>query len=304
MRSIAKSLDRSPSSISREIRRNSPAVRTVKYRGNRAQKRAGDRSRRSHAKERLADPFVRDYVEYHLVNDGWTPEEIAGRLSADCPGLKTNHESIYLWIYTERHDLIKCLVRAHKKRHKRSSGKILRKTKIPGRVDIDQRPPGIESREEAGHWEADTVVSRQSKAAVAVFVERKTRMYIVIKMKDKSAQSMHLATLKALSRFPAHLRKTITYDNGTENAWHELTNSILGTTSYFCKPYHSWEKGSIENRNAILRRYFPKKHNWHLTTQKQIDKVLVKINSTPMKCLGYKTPKEAFANSAGVALAD
>ena len=190
LRSIAESLGRSPSSISREIRRNSPSVRAVKYRGNRAQKRAEDRSRCSHEKERLADPFVLEYVEYHLVKDGWTPEEIAGRLSADYPELKTNYESIYLWIYTERRDLIKCLVRAHKKRHKRSSGKVLRKTKIPGRVDIDQRPPGIESRKEAGHWEADTVVSRQSKAVTAVFVERKTRIYIVIKMKDKSAQSM------------------------------------------------------------------------------------------------------------------
>jgi IS30 family transposase len=106
IRSIAVSLGRSPSSVSREIQRNSPPVNKVTYRGNRAQKRAEDRARRSHAKERPANPLVKAYVEYHLIHDGWTSEDIAGRLSPDFPGLTTNYESIYLWIYTERRDLI------------------------------------------------------------------------------------------------------------------------------------------------------------------------------------------------------
>jgi IS30 family transposase len=236
---IAKSLNRSPASVSREIRRNSPSCRAVRYRGNRAQKQAEERSARSHAKIRLADSRVRLYVESHLVTDGWTPEGISGRLPVDSPGLKTSYESIYRWIYQERRDLIQCLVRSHKTRHKRISGKALRKTEIPGRIDIGQRPGHIENRKEIGHWEADTVVSRQSKAVTAVFVERNTRNFIVIKMKDRAALSMHLATLKALSGLPAHLLRTITYDNGTENSLHELTNTTLGTKSYFCKPYHS-----------------------------------------------------------------
>jgi IS30 family transposase len=149
----------------------------------------------------------------------------------------------------------------------------------------------------------DTVLSRQSAACVAVLVERKSRFYPAVKMRDKTALSMHRALIKALSGLPEKLRRTLTYDNGLENALHTLTNSIMGTVSYFCKPYHSWEKGSIENRNGILRRYFPKKHNWSLTSQKQIDKVVSKINLTPMKCLGYKTPNEVFAKLAGVALA-
>jgi IS30 family transposase len=106
LRSIALSLGRSPSSLSREIKRNTPPLNTVKYRGNRAQKRAENRSRRNHAKKRLANPLVKAYVEYHLIHDGWTPQSIAGRLSLDFPGLATNYESIYLWIYTERRDLI------------------------------------------------------------------------------------------------------------------------------------------------------------------------------------------------------
>jgi IS30 family transposase len=114
---------------------------------------------------------------------------------------------------------------------------------------------------------------------------------------------MHKAVTLALSGLPAGLRKTLTYDNGLENALHERTNRELGATSYFCKPYHGWEKGSIENRNGILRRYFPKKHNWCLTTQKKIDTVVSKINAMPMKCLGFKTPAEVFAKCGGVALA-
>jgi IS30 family transposase len=114
---------------------------------------------------------------------------------------------------------------------------------------------------------------------------------------------MHEAVTRALKGLPAGLRKTLAYDNGLENTLHELTNAELGVRSYFCKPYHSREKGSIENRNGILRRYFPKKHNWRLTTQKKTDKVVSKINAMPMKCLGFKTPAEVFAKCAGVALA-
>jgi IS30 family transposase len=303
IRAIAESLGRSPSSVSREIKRNTPPLNKVKYRGNRAQRRAEDRSRHSHAKERLANPLVEAYVENHLIHDGWTPEYIAGRLSLDFPQLKTNYESIYLWIYTKRPDLISYLVRGHKKRHKRPSGKKSRGSAIPNRVDITERPAPVDQRTQAGHWEADTVISRQSKMCVAVLVERQSRYFIVIRIKDKTATAMSKAVIKALIGLPPEMRRTLTYDNGLENALHELTNRELGTKSYFCKPYHSWEKGSIENRNGILRRYFPKKHNWSLTTQKEIDRVVRKINTTPMKCLGFKTPAEVFAKCGGVALA-
>jgi IS30 family transposase len=168
MRSIALSLGRSSSSVSRETKRNSPPLNKVKHRGNRAQRRAEDRSRRSHAKERLANPLVKAYVEHHLIHDGWTPQSVAGRLSLDFPGLATNYESIYLWIYTEHRDLISCLAKGHKKWHKRPSAKKSRVSKTPNRIDITERPPHVDLRAQAGHWEVDTVVSRQSKACVVV----------------------------------------------------------------------------------------------------------------------------------------
>jgi IS30 family transposase len=176
--------------------------------------------------------------------------------------------------------------------------------KIPNRVDITKRPAGAENRSRCGHWEADTVVSRNSKEAVAVFVERKNRYYIAVKMKNKTAEEMLRATIKALGFLPSHMRRSITFDNGLENALHEKINTALGTRSYFCKPYHSWEKGSIENRNGILRRYFPKKHNWGLTTQKELNSIIGRINNTPMKCLRFRTPSEVFAEQGGVAIAD
>ena len=251
IRNIAQRLGRSPSSVSREIRRNAPPLRLVRYRGNRGHQRAKARSRHSHAGERPAKAVIRAYVESHLVNAGWTPEAIAGRLPIDHPGLSTNYESIYRWIYKDRRDLIKYLPKAHRKRHKRPHGKKNRASTIPNRRDISERPPEIERREQAGHWEVDTVVSRQSGVCVAVLVERKTRFYLVIRMEDKSARSMQRALEKALDRLPPRLRRTLTYDNGLENALHEPVNKVRGTKSYFCKPYHGWEKGSIENRNGI-----------------------------------------------------
>jgi IS30 family transposase len=250
MRSIAASLGRSPSSVSREIQRNTPPLNKVAYRGNRAQQRAEDRSRRSHAKKRLANPRVKAYVECHLIHDGWTPESIAGRLPVDFPGLKTNYESIYRWIYDERRNLIPYLVRGRKKRHKRPSERKSRGSRIPNRVDITSRPPAVELRTQAGHWEVDTVVSRESKACVAVLVERKTRFFLVVLLKDKTASAMHEALTRALSGLPAGLRRTLAYDNGLENALHELTNLELGVRSYFCKPYHSWD--SPQNKYYIL----------------------------------------------------
>jgi IS30 family transposase len=237
-----------------------------------------------------------------LSKEAWTPERIAGRLPLDEAGLKVSYETIYQWIYAERRDLIKYLVCGHRERRKRSKAHKSRIGRIPNRRDITERPAVVEARQEAGHWEADTVVSRQSKAAVAVFVERTSRFYIVVKIKDKSAEEMLRAAKSALSCFPKALLKTITFDNGLENALHDKIDAALGTVSYFCKPYHSWEKGSIENRNGILRRFFAKKHDWGLTKKAECDRMIIKINAMPMKCLGFCTPYEVLIRYAGVAL--
>ena len=290
---IAREINRDVSTIYRELNRNNAQINVVQYRANRAQARAEKRKKESHTRQRLANPVIQKYVVRKLKEE-WTPEIIAGKLSLDKPGYKTNHESIYLWIYKDRRDLIQWLPRAHRNRQKRSSIKNKRCIRVPDRTMIEHRDPQIQTRNEAGHWETDTAVSRQSKAAITATVERKSRYLIAKKIKGKTAIAMHCAVVNSLKKFPEKLRKTITYDNGTENANHKLTDKVLKTKAYFCNPYHSWEKGSIENRIGMIRRYFPKKTDWSLITQKQLDKVVKKINTRPMKCLGFKTPEEVF----------
>jgi IS30 family transposase len=291
--SIAERIGRHKSTISRELKRNNPIMRIVRYRANRAQQKSDRRQQMSHEKERLKNVNIREYTVKNIKN-GWTPELIAGRLPLDKPGLSTNYESIYQWIYSERRDLIKELPRSHRKRTKRGTGKNKRSIRIPNRVSIDKRPDGVETREEPGHWEADTVVSRQSTAAVAVVLERKTRYCSFKKIESKMAKNMRKALVRSLRKYSPVLLKTITYDNGLENAEHEITNSVLGTQSFFCRPYHSWEKGSVENCIGLLRRYYPKKTDWALLSQYDLDIVAHRLNTRPKKCLGFRTPEEMF----------
>jgi transposase, IS30 family len=179
---IAKAIGRDSSTIYREIIRNNPTVNTVQYRANRAQIRTDERKIASHTRKRLNNPAIQRYVAKKLKEE-WTPELIAGTLPIDKPGLDTNHESIYLWIYNDRQDLIKHLPRAHRTRQKRSSIKNKRCIRVLDRTMLEHRPVHIKDRKEAGHWETDTAISRQSKAAITATVERKSRYLIVKKNK-------------------------------------------------------------------------------------------------------------------------
>jgi IS30 family transposase len=207
---------------------------------------------------------------------------------------KTNYETIYQWIYNDRKDLIPFLTKSHRIRQKRGSAKQKRCPKILNRTMIDKRPDYVNLRCEIGHWEIDTVISRKSKAAIMVLAERRTRYVIIKKILAKTAYLMHNATVKSLINYPANIRHSITYDNGTENTLYELTNKVLGTKSYFCNPYHGWEKGTVENIIGIIRRFYPKKTDWENITQWGLNKIARFINNRPMKLLGFKTPCQAF----------
>jgi IS30 family transposase len=294
-KAIAAKLKRNPSSISRELKRNQPGKNKVVYRAHCSQKRYQDRMHSVHSRPRLSDKRIQNYVIKKLKLR-WSPEIIAGRISIEYPELGISHEAIYQWIYKDRPDLIRYLIRKHKRRRKRGSAYNKRSIKIPNRVSINKRPKSINSRNKAGHWEADTMVSRQSKASVAAVVERKSRFVKFTILENKSAKEMESAMVKSLGKIPIKLRKTITYDNGSENSSHESTNKKLKTKSYFCQPYHSWEKGSIENRIGKLRTFYPKKTNLASITQKELNKVEEMINDRPMKCLKFNTPKEVYTS--------
>lgn len=293
LRDVARTIGRSPGTISRELRRNAPPIRRGYYLPHRAHARYLERNRTRAHRLRLKEPRVRRYVR-ERIRAGWSPELTAGRWSILHPEQPISHEAVYQWIYAEARDLIPCLVRAHKKRLRRGYSRKHQKTHIPSRIPITERPREVMRRRVAGHWEADTAVSRQSKAALQVATERKTRLTKISKLKRNGAHEMHSSLTRRLRRCPQRLRKTITYDNGSENTDHEQTNAILGTRSYFCAPYHSWEKGTVENTIGLVRRSLPKKTDFAMISNKDLRKIEYRLNHRPRKCLHYRTPAEAY----------
>lgn len=257
--------------------------------------RAKQNRSKSRSKQRLKSKFIRDYVESKLEL-GWSPELIAGRLSIDHPGLKTNHESIYQWIYKEKRELIKFLFHHGEKKYKKRASKKANRSKqaaVP-KTSIEERPEIVNSRKDFGHWEGDTIVSRQSKAGIFNLVERGTRHIILRKVDNLTAESGALAVIESLEKLPPELRKTATFDNGPENSDFTRMEKKLGIKTYFCHPYTASERGTVENRNKFLRKYFPKKTNFADITNEDIQRVQDIHNHRPMKCLKFKTPHESL----------
>lgn len=293
LRSIGKQMNRDPGTLSRELKRNAPPIHTGYYLPHKAHERAVRRNSERGKRERLKNPTIRAYVRKRIKAD-WSPELTAGRWSSLHPEDPIGYEAIYQWIYTDERELIPYLVRAHKKRERRGYSRKHKKSHIPNRISISERPKRAEQRTVAGHWETDTAVSRQSKAALQVTIERKTRYTRVAKLPAKTAHAMRVALTRRLSRVPTRFCRSITYDNGTENTNHEETNRILGTKSYFCEPYHSWEKGTVENTIGLVRRFLPKKTDFAIVSSKNIRTIERWLNNRPRKCLNYLTPAEAY----------
>lgn len=298
VRGIARALNRNPGTISRELKRNSGQLYTNCYLAHRAQQRSAQRKSKSHERERLRDPKLKSYVRRQLSR-GWSPERISGRLKALGRG-RISHEAIYQWVYTEASELILCLARAHRKRFRRGQTRKRKGLRIPSRTPLDERPRSIEQRNQAGHWEADTMVGRDHASSLQILVERKTRFVRLNKLQANGAAEMRRTLNRSLSRYPKSLRRTITYDNGRENVEHLLVNKVLGTKSYFCQPMHSWEKGSVENAAGLIRRRLPKKTDFAIVPTAQVKRAERWINGLPRKCLGFKTAAEAFRRSVAL----
>jgi len=295
IRHIAKVLGRSPSTLSREFKR----PETVMHKGcyyavstieNIRQKRLKTR------KARICDNrTIREYIVKKLKL-GWSPEIISNTILADI-GYSIGKDAIYDFIYKGNNHYAIYLTRQHLGRKKQKKNKTKR-TLIPNRVDIDFRPLEANTREEIGHFEADTVVScRGSKSALLVVADRVSRYTYIKRLEQKTSAQALSAIISTLTPY-INLAKTITYDNGCEFCGHEKVNEKLGTHSYFCKPYHSWEKGTVENINGIIRRFFPKGTDFDTITDKQIKYVEDWINNRPMKVLKYRTPYQVFNDLA------
>lgn len=297
-REIGRELGRSHSTILRELKRNAPAIYKGYYLAHKADQRAYERKRRAGQRDRLKSRKIRSFVRRKLRQD-WSPELISGWLRENRQEMYVSHEAIYQYVHMDAPELKKHLIRGYRHRKRRGYSRKHTKSHIPNRTAITERPMRINNREEFGHWETDSVVSRKGKAALCVQAERKSRKIKITKLARKTAKLTRIAINRRLSRHPQKACLSITYDNGTENVEHEKVNAALGTDSYFCAPYRSWEKGTVENRIGLIRHYVPKKTDIGLLSEREIKKIERRINNRPMKCLNYKTPNQVFAKLCG-----
>jgi IS30 family transposase len=294
---IASALGRNKATISRELRRNGTQIRRL-YGAAQAHQRACIRKHQSGRRPRLKNDYIRSYVRRQLLN-GWSPELIAGRLrklprkpQRICP------ESIYRFVYDpslrQQENLVPCMARAHKRRQARGHRHTHRDLHIPERISIRQRPAAVARRRQVGHWENDSVMARKSLAAVNVLVERTTRLTRLSRLPQRTARATSIAIVRTLSHLPHRWRRTITYDNGAENVEHQRTNEKLRTASFFCEPFHSWEKGTVENTIGLLRRFYPKKTSFDRVSVKELKRIERWLNNRPRKVLDYDTPLERY----------
>ena len=306
VRFIAKELGRSPSSISREIKKNNPRKKK-RYTPRLANDRAL-RKRSCRGKPKLdKDLVLRKHVIKHLKL-GWSPEQIA----ATAP-TAISHEAIYQYIYAQvyrnghgytkpgKEDLRPYLARRKKRRTPQGLRKSQRILKGP-LPSIDNRPTDVDLRTEVGHWEDDLIVSRESGDKLKTINERVSGLVFISRVPDGTAKAGDAAVIDRLLSVPTQCRKTLTRDRGSENIKYENLAEVLEMQVYFAHPYSSWERGSNENLNGLIRRYFPKKTDFQTVTDEEIQRVEYLLNSRPRKRLGWKTPYQVFYEMTGVAL--
>lgn len=296
---IAGKLNRDYSVIKREIKRNSgehlPYIAAdAQYCADRRKKKTNKRKLEKWQNEKLKK-FVED-----KLNEGWSPDEIAGRLKKHppkelkrCWDKTISHESIYTWIYEGEGrfgGLYKKLRRKQKARKGRLSRKKQVKTMIKERVSIAQRPGVAAERKRVGDWETDSLIF-SGKSILSVQQEREMKLCRLHKCEDKTAERSEEAIRDSIESLPRNLWLTITRDNGSENALHHETE----VPSYFCDPYCSWQKGGVENLNGLVREYFPKKFNLDMISERQVYEIQEKLNNRPRKALNYLTPNEVIA---------
>ena len=283
---VALTLGRSKSTISREIQRNSglkgyrPKQATLK-----SEVRAlGSRNAKKVSVDTLKSAF-------DLVRQEWSPEQIAGTMNI-------SHETVYRHVYADKDCGGKLFMhlRSQKKRRKRYASGRQRRGQIPNRRSIHERPAVVDLRLEVGHWEGDTVIGARHKQAIVTLVERKSGYAKLFKVKNKTAELVSAAMIKSLKPFDG-LVDTITLDKGTEFADHQRVDLELGSTIYFADPFASWQRGTNENFNGLLRQYIPKDRPLSTVTQEELKMIENKLNHRPRKRLGFRTPHEVFHES-------
>ena len=283
---IAKLLDRHKSTISRELSRNTGSRG---YRPKQACEMSADRAQHSRNAPTV-EPWVRE-AACALLCIQWSPEQIASQLPI-------SHETVYQHVYADKAQggtLWKHL-RCQKQKRKRYASGRDRRGQIPNRRPLSERPLHIEARRQVGHWECDTVIGASHKGAVVTMVERKSGYAVMAKVEKKTSELVSSAIVDKLQPMAARV-KTLTFDNGKEFAGHAHIDQQLQSTAYFARPFASWERGSNENLNGLLRQYVPKKRAMSTVSDEEIRMIQNRLNNRPRKRLGFKTPAEVFDQS-------
>ena len=287
---IARELGRSPSSISRELRRNMGSDGS--YSANRAQKQYVKRRKRCRRKPIFQNKTLAEYVIKRL-NWQWSPEQIEGRAKLEKYPISFSFVSIYraiagriLPIALHKQMRIKSKKRSRKADDKR--GKIL------DCLTIHDRPKSVEKRKSIGHWESDSVLGQRRTGSIGTHVERKTGFLVAFKMEDRKGDAFNAATVKAFEKIPRKYKKSFTVDRGVEFYSHKQLSKDTGMKVFFCDPYHPWQRATNENTNGLLRQYFPKGSSFADISHNLLQLVVDLINNRPRKRLGFRSPAEVF----------
>ncbi len=295
-REIGKVIGKSSSSISDELKRNSLFGKYDAFIAHRkAQEREKERGKRTKIE---ISPGLKKYILQKIEED-WSPEQISNNLKILAGKNVISHETMYQFVYSAEGKKLKLYthLRHKKEPRRRSFGTRQTRIKIPERVPIHFRSEAINKRIEFGHWEGDLMIFPQQRQVLAVFVERMTRRTVAIINPDKTALSMEMAMHEFISRVGQVNVKSLTLDNGTENVRHiNIVHDYAETIqTFFCDPYCSWQKGTVENTNKLLRQYFPRTIDSRFLNQDFADKVVLRLNNRPRKCISFNTPLHYFS---------
>lgn len=300
VREMAHRLGREPSTISRELARNGHAQ--AGYIAIHAQRQTDERKTVARRRHPLKDAETYAYV-HDKLRSGWSPELIAGRLREEHGRSILHHETIYRFLYAEDHAkkrLWEYLPWKRQKRRKRR-GRQVHRSRISDRVSIHERPETVNARGAFGHWEGDTVEGRGHRDGLHTEVERASRFLLAAKVPRIASLETVGAQATLFQALPPSARQSTTLDNGRENHAHARLH-VLGMRTYFCDPYSSWQRGTNEFHNGLLRRYFPKGTDFGTVDDEELRDVVAEINHRPRKCLGFRTPFEVFSEQLGVAI--
>jgi IS30 family transposase len=297
LREVARRLERSASTVSREVARNGGPRR---YRATSADRRAWDEARRPKQGKLAGCPRLRREVAEKLVLK-WSPEQISRWLAGAYPNdpeMHVSHETIYLSLFVQSRGELRRELHQYLR-----TGRVIRRSKqrlptgagrIPGMVMISERPAEVEDRAVPGHWEGDLIVG-SNHTCIATLVERSTRFVMLLKIDRPTAEQVSQAMQRKIIKLPAELRKSVTWDQGPEMSKHHEFTVATGVPVYFCDPRSPWQRGTNENTNGLLRQYFPKGTDLSVHSQRYLDKVARELNGRPRKTLGWVPPLERLA---------